>query len=104
MAEIKFTEQAIKDLEEIASYISTDSLYYAKLQLQKILLRIDILQNFPYLGRIVPELKTKSVRELIEGYYRIIYKIINKKEIHILTIHHSRKRLFRGQLKRLSKS
>ncbi len=103
MVEIKFTDQATRDLEEIASYISADSPYYATLQLQKILKRTDILENFPVIGRIVPELKIKAIREIIEGYYRIIYKIVNKKEIHILTIHHSRKRLIRSRLKRLTK-
>ena len=65
MVEIRFTDQAISDLEDIASYISADSPYYATLQLQKILQRTDILENFPAIGRIVPELKAKTVRELI---------------------------------------
>lgn len=103
MVEVKFTDQALKDLEEIALYISRESSHYAALQVQKIYERTDILEKFPLIGRIVPEMKVKSIREIIEGYYRIIYRVINKQEIHILTIHHSRKRLLRYQLKKIAK-
>jgi len=35
------------------------------------------------------------IRELIEGNYRIIYKIVNEYQIDILTIHHSARDLKR---------
>ena len=35
-----------------------------------------------------PENGRKEVRELVEGYYRIIYRIRSSKEVQILTIHH----------------
>ena len=85
MAEIKFTDQALKDLEEISSYIGNESQHYASLQMQKIFQRAEILETFPLIGRIVPELKVKLVREIIEGYYRIIYRVAGKEEIHRLT-------------------
>jgi plasmid stabilization system protein ParE len=31
----------------------------------------------------------KEIRELIEGNYRIVYRILNNELIEILTIHHS---------------
>ena len=93
MAEIKFTDQSIEDLREIAGYISRDSVFYAELHIQKLINRTDILVNFPHIGRIVPEINSKSVREIIEGNYRIIYKVVNKDMLHILTFHHSRKKL-----------
>ena len=103
MAEVKFTDLALKDLEEIATYISHESFHFASLQLQKIFQRTDILENFPFIGRIVPELKIRAVREIKEGNYRIIYKVISKEEIHVLTIHHSSRRLSRTYLKKISK-
>ena len=101
MVEVKFTEQALNDIEEIALYISADSPHYASLQVQKIFSKTDILENFPNIGRIVPEVKHKFVREIIEGNYRIIYFIFSKTEIHILTIHHSSRKLVRTRLKKL---
>ena len=103
MAEVKFTDQALKHLEDIVTYISQESSHYASLQLQKIFQRTEILEAFPFIGRIVPELRAKSIREIIEGYYRIIYLVVSKEEIHILTIHHSSKHLFRDQLKKICK-
>jgi len=69
MVEIKFTNQSLADLEDIAEYISRDSEYYAGLQIQKLIRRTDILEQFPSIGKMVPELKIKSIKELIEGNY-----------------------------------
>lgn len=103
MAEVKFTDQSIDDLNDIAEYISNDSVFYAELQVQKLINRTDILENFPLIGRIVPELNLKSVREIIEGNYRIIYRVVNKSMIHILTFHHSRRKLKRTVIKTMIK-
>ncbi|MBI2730439.1 MAG: type II toxin-antitoxin system RelE/ParE family toxin [Sphingobacteriales bacterium] len=101
MGEVNFTEQSLSDLEEIGRYISLDSITYARLQIEKILSRTDILESFPQIGRIVPELKNKLIRELIEGNFRIIYFIVNKQTVHILTIHHSARRFNATQLRKL---
>ena len=100
MAEVKFTVQSIEDLNDIASYISNDSPYYAGLYIEKLISRTDILVNFPQTGRILPELNIKSIRELIEGNYRIVYRIVNKNLIHILTFHHSRKQFRKSVIKK----
>ena len=100
---IAFTEQSLTDIEEIAAYIGHDSAFYAALQVQKIFSKTSILVNFPLCGRVVPDLNIRSIRELIEGNYRIIYRIMNKDQIHILTVHHSRKKLKRTELRRISR-
>ncbi len=104
MAEVKFTDQSINDLNDIAEYISNDSVFYAELQNQKLINRTDTLEKFPLIGRIVPELNLKSVREIIEGNYRIIYRVVNKSMIHILTFHHSRRKLKRTVIKTMIKT
>ena len=38
---------------------------------------------------MVPELKVKTIRQLLCGYYRIIYEIINEDQVAIITIHHA---------------
>lgn len=40
-------------------------------------------------GKLVPEHDDSNFRELIEGNFRIIYKIVSNHQIDILTIHHS---------------
>lgn len=91
MGRINWTNQAISDLKNIYDFISADSTYYAKRQISKIKLRTEDLKRLNNLGRVVPEFNNPEIRELIEGRYRIVYKIINSDEIDILTIHHSSK-------------
>jgi len=100
MAEVVFTEQSLSDINDIAEYIANDSVHYASLQVEKFFNKTDILTDFPLIGRIVPELNLKNVRELIEGNYRIIYKVVNKNTIHILAVHHSRRLLKRSNIYR----
>ncbi len=75
--------------------ISRDSKRYAKLQVLRIRYRTHVLKSQIYLGRVVPEIDKKNIRELIEGRYRIIYKIVSKDQIDILTIHHTARDLTR---------
>ena len=89
MVQINWTHQAKNDLKSIADYISKDSKRYAKLQVVRLKNRTDVLKNYIHSGRIVPELNIVDIRELIEGNYRIVYKIVSKRQIDILTIHHS---------------
>jgi len=89
MVQIKWTIQAKDDLKTIAEYIQLDSFRYAKLQVIKIKSRTHILKSYPKTGRVVPEIEDEQIRELVEGNYRIIYKILPKERLDILTIHHS---------------
>ena len=70
-------------------YISKDSPKYAKLTLEKLIDTAILIERNHLIGRIVPEVKHKNIREIITGSYRIIYKIIDNELAHILTIHHS---------------
>lgn len=91
MVQINWTRQAVENLRNIYEFISADSVYYAKRQISKIKIRTRSLKDFPRIGRIVPEFNDRDIRELIEGRYRIVYKIIDQSTIDILTIHHSSK-------------
>lgn len=103
MAEVKFTNQSLDDLEDIAEYISKDSIHYAGMLVEKLIRRTDILEQFPTIGRIVPELKNKLIREIIEGSYRIVYRIVSSEMIHILTFLHSRRKLKPTVIRKLIK-
>jgi plasmid stabilization system protein ParE len=62
---------------------------YAKIVVNKIFNVTEILEQFPFAGRMVPEFSKKHIRELICGNYRIIYAIVSEEMVDILTIHHS---------------
>ena len=79
MVKLIWTDLAIDDLKSIHDYISLDSRVYARRQVSKIIKRVEQLQSHPQSGRIVPEFSNENIRELIEGSYRLVYKIIDDK-------------------------
>ena len=89
MAKIVWTEQSVMELRDIFEYISKDSRRYAEDQVRRIKAKTTILSTNPESGRIVPEMGINEIRELIEGNYRIIYRILSNNSIEILTVHHS---------------
>ena len=101
MVKIIWTQRSLTDLKSIADYISKDSIKYASLTLQRILDTTKYLENNPRIGRMVREVgKNDKIREIIFGNYRIIYKITNSQSVHILTVHHSARRLRQTSLTR----
>lgn len=72
---------------------------YAKLQVLKIRNRTTILKSQPRLGKVVMEVDKPDIREIAQGSYRGIYKIVSSKQIDILTIHHSARDLTRRKIK-----
>jgi toxin ParE1/3/4 len=98
MVQINWTFQAKDDLQNIAEYISKDSENYARLQILRIRQRSKILISQTHAGKIVPEIENQNVRELIEGNYRIIYRIVNERRIDILTVHHSARDLTKRKI------
>jgi len=89
MVKIAWTEISLSDLTEIFDYIAEDSVRYANITTHKIYQKVQLIGSNPYIGRIVPELNEKKIRELIEGSYRIIYRIKDEKQVDILRIYHA---------------
>lgn len=99
MVRIIWTELASNELKEIYDFIAQDSRLYAKRQIIKIRNKTRILKSSKYIGKIVEEIGIPVVREIVQGNYRIIYKIQNENEIAILTIHHSSRDLTKRDIK-----
>lgn len=89
MVKIVWTRQSADELKGIFDYIAKDSRRYAENQVKRIKEKTQVLKTQPESGRIVPELEIEQIRELIEGNYRIVYRLIEKNRVEILTIHHS---------------
>lgn len=92
MAQISWTKKSLKDLRAINDYISLDSEFYAARFISKLIGRVDQLIEFPESGRVVPEKNETEIRELIEGNYRIFYRL-RKEKITILRIHNSARKI-----------
>jgi len=63
MIRIRWTKQSKEDLKSIADYISIDSVKYAKLQVVKIRIRINILKNHISAVKITPEINDPTIGE-----------------------------------------
>ena len=92
MAQISWTKKSLKDLLAINDYISLDSTFYAVRFISKLIRRVDQLSEFPESGRMVPEKNVHEIRELIEGNYRIFYRL-QKGKITILRIHNAARKI-----------
>ncbi len=87
---VVFSPQANQDLLEIVRFISKDKPGAARAWMSALRKSVDKLAKFPQLGRVVPEYGDETIRELLKGQYRIVYKIDSpKKTIAVLTVHHS---------------
>jgi len=89
MAQINWTDQAKDDIDNLIKFLAPQSESYAKVQVQRIFDKVNLLTRLPRLGRVVPELEYKNVRELIIGSYRVVYHLVSENRIDILTIHQS---------------
>jgi plasmid stabilization system protein ParE len=72
---VVWTETALAHLADIYEYISRDSERYALRMVDRITGRTQQLSRSPQSGEAVPEYGLPAIRELIEGPYRIIYRI-----------------------------
>ena len=88
MTPLVWTRRAIEDIQTIQRFIEKDSPHYAQLVGQQLISAVERLATFPQSGRIVPEVNDPAVREVIQGSYRIVYRLIHS-EIHVLTVHHA---------------
>ena len=78
---------SIDRVTEIAEYIAIDDPKASNDWVEKIFRIVKQLESFSRIGRIVPELNEDTIRELLFGNYRIIYRI-ELKQVSILTIRH----------------
>ena len=73
--QVLMSNEAHEDIDSIYEYISRDSVKYANETSENIYSRIYELESSPYLGRYVPELSDKFLREIIYKSYRIVYDV-----------------------------
>jgi len=92
LSQLRWTEQAVEDLRSIRRFIERDSPRYGRLVAERLFEATDRIALFPRAGREVPELEDESLRELIVGEYRIVYRLEGEVAV-LLTIFRS-SRLF----------
>jgi addiction module RelE/StbE family toxin len=88
---VNWTIAAQKHLLDIYQYIAADSDLYAQRMMDRLTRRSEQIGQFPQSGRVVPEYELPDIREVIEGPYRIIYRILPKQVDILAVVHGSRK-------------
>lgn len=87
---VDWSTRALDDIEEIARYIEKDSPLYARAVVTKMVRSTAALADFPFSGRIVPELNQADCRELFIYSYRVIYRVRDDAVLIVAIIHGKR--------------
>ncbi len=97
MAEITWTAEAQRWLEDIFEYIAADNPEAAARTVRGIHERAQDLTSFPEIGHRYPA-SSRHVRILLYGHYRIAYLIKDDGNIDILGVFHGSLDITRYQL------
>jgi addiction module RelE/StbE family toxin len=73
--------QAREDLRDIVRFVAQHNASAAETLGYSLISRVDSLEQFPLLGRAVPELGDPGVREIILRPYRIIYRVFDEQRL-----------------------
>lgn len=95
---ITWSPRALERVQEITDYIAKDNVEAARLLAIELFGAVERLKDFPRSGRMVPEAGRADIREVIHEKYRIVYRI-EKQQVSILTVRHSRQRLPMKEIK-----
>ena len=91
MTRVVWARPARDDLREIRAYIAQDSERYARVVIERFIAAVRRLHNYLLSGRVVPELARPTIREVIEGAYRIVYRV-TPDAVQILAVVHGARR------------
>ena len=97
MAEIRWTEEALRWLEDIYEYVSVDDPAAASRILQGIFERTQDALAFPEIGYRYTH-STRQIRILLYGHYRIAYLADDNGDIDVLGVFHSALDISRYQI------
>ena len=61
MVKVIWTTIARSDLKSIHKFIAEDSKFYAKRFIEKLIDKVEILESYPSMGRIVPEFENPEI-------------------------------------------
>ncbi|HEV7404820.1 MAG TPA: type II toxin-antitoxin system RelE/ParE family toxin [Chthoniobacteraceae bacterium] len=81
---VEFSEEALRDLRDIAEFIARDNLAAAERFGQRLIDEAEAIALHPHAGRIVPEFASPGIRERIHRSYRIVYEI--REPAHLIVV------------------
>lgn len=97
MAQLRWTPQAVADLDEICEYIARDSPQYASIFAHKVVAILESMATERLPGSMVPEFGREDIRERLLHSYRIIVRL-KRDTVEVLRIFHGARRLTSSML------
>ena len=82
---LRWSDRARRDLLRIGRYIARDDPAAARLWVERLRNKAQMASRNPNMGRIVPEYSRPDLREVVQGRYRIVYKV-SEEACTILTV------------------
>jgi plasmid stabilization system protein ParE len=92
MVEVRWTDSALEDLYRIGDHIAEDSPRYALEYTLKLRSSTDVLERYPGMVRVIPELEDPKLREIRVGNYRILL-LAEKNRMWVLAVYHAKRKL-----------
>jgi plasmid stabilization system protein ParE len=91
VARVRLTEQAQNELDAIIEYYErVGASDFAEVFEEKVIEKIRPLEQFPRMGRTVPEIGDEAIREVLYRNHRIVYVVDrDDEEVEVLTIFYS---------------
>jgi len=85
-----WSQTALGHLTDVYEYIARDSERYAKRMVDRITARSKQISDFPESAPVVTEYGDPTVREVLEGPYRVIYRVRSDAAVVLAVIHGAR--------------
>lgn len=95
----RWTLKARHRLQQLYDHIAEDQPENAQRFVDRLTRRADALAEHPLIGQVVEQYQREDIREVYEGRYRMIYRVLSD-HIDILTVRHGA-RLLPGRLRNL---
>jgi toxin ParE1/3/4 len=92
---------ALDDVEGICESIAVDSPRSAAAIGRRVFAVAPRLSAFPLSGRVVPEVESEDIREIIVASYRVMYRLLPD-EVEVMRVIHGRRLFLKALLERPS--
>lgn len=90
MAAIDWSLTAQRHLRDIVEYLESTSPSYAGVFGGQVFAAVELIGEFPRLGRAVPEYQDDDLREVLVGNYRLVYHLTGEHLGIVGIVHGSR--------------
>ena len=87
LSRVYWTRQAREDLRAVRAHIASDAPATASAYVRRLRESVSRLREFPHSGQVVREIGREEIREILQGNYRLIYRISDRR-VDILTVFH----------------